>query len=175
FMFPLTLGEDHSHGGASINVPMPFRHEMRVISEFNPHYFHVVFRTFTGAKGIRTFSPGDRVPGALRAELGGADQRPDAADGARFVRKMFAVPAGRRVMLARVTGIGAINQLRLRVARYAGSGSAGLGAAATDVFEHARLRISFDGRRTVDAPLGEFFGSGLGPAPVRGRMFAMDG
>lgn len=38
----------------------------------------------------------------------------------------------------------------------------------------ARLRITFDGRRTVDAPLGEFFGSGLGEYDVRSLMFAMD-
>jgi D-arabinan exo alpha-(1,3)/(1,5)-arabinofuranosidase (non-reducing end) len=42
------------------------------------------------------------------------------------------------------------------------------------VLEGARLRIAFDGRTTVDAPLGEFFGSGLGEAPVRSLMFAMD-
>ena len=37
----------------------------------------------------------------------------------------------------------------------------------------ARLRISFDGERTVDAPLGEFFGSGLGEYEVRSLFFAM--
>lgn len=37
-----------------------------------------------------------------------------------------------------------------------------------------RLRISFDGRRTVDAPVGEFFGAGLGKRPVATLLFAVD-
>ncbi|HEY6738362.1 MAG TPA: glycoside hydrolase family 172 protein, partial [Actinopolymorphaceae bacterium] len=43
-----------------------------------------------------------------------------------------------------------------------------------EVLREARLRITFDGQRTVDAPLGEFFGSGLGLYPVRSLMFGMD-
>jgi len=46
--------------------------------------------------------------------------------------------------------------------------------ASNDVLQHARLRISFDGQRTVDAPLGEFFGSGLGLANVRALMHAVN-
>lgn len=37
-----------------------------------------------------------------------------------------------------------------------------------------RLRITFDGTQTVDAPLGEFFGSGLGLYSVRSLMFGID-
>jgi hypothetical protein len=37
-----------------------------------------------------------------------------------------------------------------------------------------RLRATFDGVRTVDAPLGEFFGSGYTMAPVRALMFQLD-
>jgi hypothetical protein len=50
-------------------------------------------------------------------------------------------------------------------------------AAANDteeVLRKARLRLTFDGDRTVDAPLGEFFGSGLGLYPVRSSMFGID-
>src|SRR5690625_6828602 len=32
----------------------------------------------------------------------------------------------------------------------------------SDLLAQVRLQISFDGELTVDAPLGEFFGSGLG-------------
>ncbi|MEV6445716.1 DUF2961 domain-containing protein [Amycolatopsis sp. NPDC051716] len=38
----------------------------------------------------------------------------------------------------------------------------------------ARLRISFDGRTTVDAPIGEFFGSGLGAFDTRTLLYAVD-
>lgn len=47
-------------------------------------------------------------------------------------------------------------------------------SSSVDTLRRARLRITFDGRRTVDSPLGEFFGSGLGRYRVRALMFAVD-
>ncbi|MGI9157003.1 MAG: DUF2961 domain-containing protein [Marmoricola sp.] len=46
--------------------------------------------------------------------------------------------------------------------------------ASDDVLRDARIRISFDGIQTVDAPLGEFFGSGLGEYSVKSLFTAMD-
>lgn len=42
------------------------------------------------------------------------------------------------------------------------------------LLEGLRLQIVFDGAATVDAPLGEFFGSGLGEYDVRSLFFAVD-
>ncbi len=42
------------------------------------------------------------------------------------------------------------------------------------VLDGARLRIIFDGQTTVDAPIGEFFGTGLGKYDVRALMFSVD-
>ncbi len=47
-------------------------------------------------------------------------------------------------------------------------------AESDAVLRGTRLRITFDGRRTVDAPIGEFFGSGLGEYPVSALLFALD-
>jgi len=47
-------------------------------------------------------------------------------------------------------------------------------AASDDVLQETRLRITFDGKRTVDAPIGDFFGSGLGEHEVRSLFYAMD-
>ncbi len=58
--------------------------------------------------------------------------------------------------------------------RYPPQGDRDAIAASDRVLEDLRLRISFDGVATVDAPVGEFFGSGLGEYPVRALMFAMD-
>ncbi|MDP8930203.1 MAG: DUF2961 domain-containing protein, partial [Actinomycetota bacterium] len=46
--------------------------------------------------------------------------------------------------------------------------------ASDALLRGTRLRITFDGRRTVDAPIGEFFGSGLGEYPVSALLFALD-
>ncbi|SDP19635.1 Protein of unknown function [Actinopolyspora xinjiangensis] len=42
------------------------------------------------------------------------------------------------------------------------------------VLRDTRLRITFDGRTTVDAPVGEFFGSGLGEYDVRRLLSSID-
>jgi hypothetical protein len=43
------------------------------------------------------------------------------------------------------------------------------------VLAGARLRITFDGHPTVDAPIGEFFGTGLGKYDVMNLMSSVDG
>jgi hypothetical protein len=47
-------------------------------------------------------------------------------------------------------------------------------AASDAVLENARLRITFDGNTTVDSPIGEFFGSGLGDYDTRTLMYSID-
>jgi hypothetical protein len=42
------------------------------------------------------------------------------------------------------------------------------------ILREVRVRITFDGERTVDAPLGSFFGSGLGEYEVRSLFTAME-
>ncbi|WP_218013587.1 DUF2961 domain-containing protein [Georgenia sp. 311] len=45
---------------------------------------------------------------------------------------------------------------------------------SNELLRDLRLRMTFDGEQTVDAPLGEFFGSGLGEAEVHALMYAME-
>ena len=63
-------------------------------------------------------------------------------------------------------------QDRKRVARYPSDQEDVL--ASKRLLENTRVRITFDGRTTVDAPIGEFFGSGLGAYDVRTMMSSID-
>ena len=47
-------------------------------------------------------------------------------------------------------------------------------ASARTLLQGLRLRISFDGKTTVDSPLGEFFGSGFAVEPVNSLFFGID-
>ncbi|WP_344859868.1 glycoside hydrolase family 172 protein [Amycolatopsis ultiminotia] len=47
-------------------------------------------------------------------------------------------------------------------------------AASQAVLSGTRLRITFDGKTTVDSPLGEFFGSGLGRFDSRALLSSID-
>jgi hypothetical protein len=176
FVSPLVQNAGDSSGGFSVDVPMPFRHEMRVFTEANPGYYHVVYRTFDRALGIRTFTRQSVAPDVL-AELhraGRRDPKPPMGHPVRL-RRTFALRAGRDITLARLRGSGAITTLGLRLRRLGHSEPGARGTPPiTDALRGLRLLASFDGRQTVNAPLGEFFGSGLGRARVRALLFAMD-
>ncbi|MEU6720271.1 glycoside hydrolase family 172 protein [Nonomuraea sp. NPDC046802] len=45
---------------------------------------------------------------------------------------------------------------------------------AQEVLQGLRLRITFDGTRTVDSPVGEFFGTGHAMMPVKSMMYEVD-
>jgi hypothetical protein len=47
-------------------------------------------------------------------------------------------------------------------------------ATAQRLIQGLRLQITFDGKRTIDSPVGEFFGSGFAVAPVRSLFSGID-
>ncbi len=172
FTFPLVANASQSSGGVYIKVPMAFRESMRISTSEAARYYHVTYRALPSADGVASFDPSDRaadVVGKLAA-AGTRDPKPPPA-GATTVSRRFTLPAGRAIALTGLVGPGVVTALRLRLGRLTPARSGQL-APAVDLMRLARLRISFDGRRTVDSPLGELFGSGLAPAPVRSLMFS---
>jgi hypothetical protein len=167
FVFPFVAHSAQSSGGGYVNVPMPFRRSMRVITENNPGYYHVIYRVFSDSRGLPRFDPEHHARSAQAKLRAVASADPKPARHARL-RRRHATPvrAGSTTTIARLRGSGVVTGLGLRLR--------GLSEThASEVLRRARLRIWFDGRRTVEAPLGEFFGSGLGAARVRSLMFAM--
>ncbi|MFK4087487.1 DUF2961 domain-containing protein [Kribbella sp. NPDC020789] len=166
FVYPLVANAGQVGGGFQIKVPMPYRQSMQVVVQNPPIYYHVGYRHFPDADGVTRFDPTDQandVLATLRA-AGTADPKPAAA-GATTTGQTHAIPAGEEVAFGTLQGPAAIGALRLRF----------VGATPSDaVLAGLRLRISFDGRRTVDSPIGEFFGTGLGAYSVKSLMFAAD-
>ena len=166
FLYPLVANADQASGGVYLKVPMPYRASMRVTVRNNPLFHHVGYRHFPDATGVSTFDPADRADDVLTVlrAAGTRDPKPARPD-ATTRTATVSVPAGGQASLGTVTGPATITALRLRlpVAQRTDAVLAGLRVVAT-----------FDGRTTVDAPVGEFFGSGLGQAAVRSLMFAMD-
>ncbi|MFV2116062.1 DUF2961 domain-containing protein [Micromonospora sp. LOL_025] len=166
FVFPLVTNADQTSGGVTVKVPMPYRESMRITTQFNPLFHHVTYRTFADAVGVSTFDPTDPatdVVEKLRA-AGQRDPKP-SQPGASTRTARVDVPAGGQATLATLTGPAAVTALRLRLPD---------AAATASTLSGLRLRITFDGRSTVDSPVGEFFGAGLGERSVRSLMFAMD-
>lgn len=162
FVWPLVANAAQSPGGVYVKVPMPYRNSMRISVTSHLEYYHVDYRQFPSPQGISTFSPSDPaldVLATLRA-AGTGDPKPASRAAARSER-VVDVPAGASVVLAESSGPGTVSALRVRLPE------------PTDrLLSDLRLRIEFDGRTTVDSPLGEFFGAGLGANPVQSLMFA---
>jgi hypothetical protein len=166
FAWPLVTNADQTSGGVTIKVPMPYRESMLVITTNNPLFYHVVHRRFVDPSGVSRFNPADPandVVTKLRS-AGRADPKP-VAPGATTTTSTVSPPAGGVATLAALTGPAAISAVRIRVPD----------ATATEAtLNGLRIRMAFDGRSTVDSPLGEFFGAGLGERDVRALMFGMD-
>jgi hypothetical protein len=162
FVWPLVANAAQSPAGVYVKVPMPYRQSMRISVGSNLQYYHVDYRQFSNAEGVRTFSPSDPaldVITTLRA-AGTVDPKPPAPT-ATHHNRVVELAAGAAATIAESTGPGTISSLRLRLPN-----------PADQLLNGLRLRIEFDDRTMVDSPLGEFFGAGLGASDVRSLMFA---
>ncbi len=171
FVYPLVANADLSSGGVFIKVPMPFRESMRITTQSNPFFYHVTYRAFDDPAGITTFDPADPATDVIDMlrDAGFRDPKP-AAPGAQRVAAGFGPLApGDSVVLGSVAGPGSISELKLRIPQIVPRDR-----VSDEILGGTKLRLTFDGVRTADIPLGEFFGSGLGEYEVRSLFTAMD-
>src|ERR1700749_2377559 len=120
FVWPLVANAAQSPAGVYLKVPMPYRQSMRISVASNLQYYHVDYRKFSNAEGVRTFSPSDPaldVIATLRA-AGTVDPNPSAPGSAHHKRGVE-LAAGATATIAESTGSGSISSLRLRLPNWA--------------------------------------------------------
>lgn len=166
WVYPLVANADQNSGGVVIKVPMPYRRSMKISTDAVPYFVHVTHRVVDDPDAVPAFDPHDRAEDVL-AQLRDAGLGPPggpAPEGATERRAIGPVAPGAAAVLGRVQRAGSITELRLR-----------LDPTADDTtLRRTRLRMTFDGYRTVDAPLAEFFGVGFGTPTVRSLFFAAE-
>lgn len=57
FVWPLVGNVNDTSGGNVIKVPMPYQKSMQVSMSTNPHFQHVMYRTFPSHTKVETFDP----------------------------------------------------------------------------------------------------------------------
>jgi D-arabinan exo alpha-(1,3)/(1,5)-arabinofuranosidase (non-reducing end) len=121
FVFPLVANADQSSGGVFIRVPMPYRTSMRVTTDANPRFYHVLYREFADAEGVPTFDPNDPAQDVidLLREFGTRDPKPVQPQ-AETQTASFALAAGASATLAVTDGPGMITEIRLRIPQIVG-------------------------------------------------------
>lgn len=65
FTWPFVGNTNDTSGGNVIKVPMPYKNTMRVSMSTNPHFYHVVYRSFPGDVEVETFDPKDKAEDVL--------------------------------------------------------------------------------------------------------------
>ncbi|QFY10419.1 DUF2961 domain-containing protein [Nonomuraea phyllanthi] len=114
FAHPLVGNADQSSGGVYVEVPMPFTRSMRITTEHNPLFYHVSYRTFADAEGVRAFDPADRAQDVIDRLRAGGDPKP-ALPGARTQEAAIDLAPGASVRVARTRGSGLLSGITLRL------------------------------------------------------------
>jgi hypothetical protein len=139
--------------GWNLYFPIPYAKHCKVTGEGN-FYYHVNFRKYAPGTAVESFTAEDitRLEGKIKEVAERlTNVRVGGGPPADRVRKPFeaTLSGGKEVTLATLEGEKAICGLLFHI-------------TASDLPAAARatvLRISFDGKTTVECPLGDFYGS----------------
>ena len=79
FVWPLVANAAQSPAGVYVKVPMTYRQSMRISVASNLQYYHVDYRQFSNAEGVRTFSPSDPALDVITTPARRGHHRPQTA------------------------------------------------------------------------------------------------
>jgi hypothetical protein len=121
FSYPLVANGVQTSGGVYIRVPMPYRTSMRITTQTNPLFYHVDYRQFPDANGIRTFDPSDKAEDviALLNAAGTKDPKPAQPNSTTKATPLKIAP-GKQITLADSYGPGELSALRLKLPEVVG-------------------------------------------------------
>ena len=145
FAWPLVGNGDDTAGGSVIKVPMPYRESMRVTVQRAPFFYHVSYREFADADGVRTFDPRDKaqdVVDRLRA-FGIRDPKP-ALPGATTSARTADVAPGAGAAFASLSGSGLISKVRVRLPQVVASPRVGNDGRAFSAGGSSTFRVAVD-------------------------------
>ncbi|MEP0842102.1 MAG: DUF2961 domain-containing protein [Phycisphaerae bacterium] len=146
--------------GWNLYFPIPYARHCKVTSDQGRFYYHVNYRTYAEGTAVKTFEPGDlqRLSSKIEETARRLDSpREGAAPPADRKKTPFQadLAPGAEAVLAELNGSLAICGLLTHLA------AEDLAAAARGVV----LKIAFDGEQTVEAPIGDFYGTAPGLTP----------
>lgn len=153
FVAPLVTEPGASTGAFVSWVPVPYAHRLLVTTERRPSFYRAHYETFSPDTVVTSFDgcTAEASRDAFRAALD-SERSNDVESVALDLTR---------------TGAGTLDVIRFQP-----------DAAPTEAaLQSARLRITWDDDSVpaVDAPLGAFFGLGLGPARIRALPLWSDG
>jgi len=168
FVYPLVTHAFQSSGGYSCSAPIPFAKRLKITTEKTAGFYNVYYQLYSNVS-VETWT--EKIDYTSLIQLfqeSGSD--PKRAEDMQSIEKTVSLAAARgRVrpeeeLLAR-NQKGTIQSIKINP----------LYRPSTYSLNHVYLRIFYDqqAKAAVEAPLGSFFGSGLGEADMRGLFAGM--
>jgi hypothetical protein len=141
--------------GQNLYFPIPYARSCKITCDEGKPYYIVNYRTYAPGTPVQTFHPAEL--GTLEGEIRSTAQKLAAPQGSRIMpdrMELFqhTLRPGASATLANLTGSRAISQLTVR-------------PQAEDLATALRgvvLKMTFDGQKMVEVPLGDFFGAAPG-------------
>lgn len=143
--------------GWNLYFPIPYARHCKVTSDKPGFYYHVNYRTYVAGTPVVTMKREDlkRLAGTINHIAAALRSPRQVAEASTLASKRpfdATVPPGGQAKLAEINGAQAICAMQVQIA------AADMSAAARGVV----LQMSFDGQKTVECPLGDFFGTAPG-------------
>jgi len=147
--------------GWNCYFPFAYARHCKITSDSDGFYYHVNYRTYAPGAVVRSFRSGElkeleetvwATAGRLAAPRTGASPLPDSRRLAVPEVRELRIAPGQRVRPVRLRAEGALVGLELRVTA----------ADLSRALRQTVLLMDFDGERTVECPVGDFFGTAPG-------------
>ena len=155
-LLPRPIAADLSMGW-NLYFPIPYAKSCKVTCDRGGQYYHVNYRTYPAGTAIKTFTPAQLE--AAQTEIRKLAKRLEkpqiAVSGGNEINNFQeTVEPGKAAVVFKLSGPRAVAGLQAIVDLPKDRIEAALRALV--------IQISFDGQRTVEAPLGDFFGAAPG-------------
>ncbi|MEW5978448.1 MAG: glycoside hydrolase family 172 protein [Acidobacteriota bacterium] len=168
FTAPLVFNPFESTGGYVSYVPFPFQKRLKITTEERVGFYNAYYHTYSPDRLVSSWTGKEDFSKVVQLwSQPGMDPKPEQGVEKRsgIVAPAAAGEAASTSLLLELPEAGTITSIRINP----------LFPLTPYQLNHVSLRIYWDGETTpsVDAPLGIFFGSGLGEASVRAIAVGM--
>ena len=168
--------------GGNLYFPLPFERSLRITIEQNGDnrlrlYYEIGHRAYEPGTRIVTFDPKqagtfEGIAATTARALTVPRAAPAPAD-AQWVEAQLTVPPNETRSLPTIKGEKAVFEWSAHVQQTREDGPWDDPARAHNAWRYLLLAVAFDGRRSIDVPLGDFFGSGPGVNAYENLFFTV--
>lgn len=163
--YPHSSYEPEGKGGSTLYLPLPYEKHCKITFEYaggaprDGHYYQINYRTYPAGTPVETYQPTQLVRYHKDIDHAVYSLSHPGVGVYTSVYAKAGIDAGDTVMLPLPPGPRAIRLLAVE---------------ASDM-DSLWIRIRFDGKTTVDCPIGDFIGSGAGGFPIDSWYRSMTG